>query len=240
MAHPTLKICMASLSTSKPFIVIEHNEDFIVVNKAAGIVSQGADSAHNLLSSLKESFQLDDVFPVHRLDKDTSGLMVLAKTQIANKTLSSQFQDGLIKKFYLALTNKKGKKKQGWIKGDMQKGRSGNWMLSQTMDNPASTYFFSYGFENGRRINIIKPITGKTHQIRVALKSVGTPILGDERYGGELADRLYLHAFKLGFEFNNQVYQYSAMPNFGQFFAVDSLCSKLKQIGPIENLPWPK
>ena len=148
--------------------------------------------------------KLDYLAPVHRLDKVTSGCLLLAKNQTAASFLSKQFKERTTEKIYIAITKGKPKKKQGTIRGDMVPARNGCWKLAKTQNNPAITQFKSIGYNNGLRIVNLKILTGKTHQIRVAMKSIGSPVWGDERYGNVTdnagADRCYLHSYKLSFD----------------------------------------
>src|SRR5687768_14820089 len=130
------------------YSVLDHQDSFLVVNKAPGISVQG--EASSLLQVLKQDLSLSALYPVHRLDQATSGVVVMAKTESANRQLSLQFQERRVRKFYLALTAKKPSKKQGWVIGDMEKSRSGNYRLCHTRDNPARTAFFSFAFEEGK------------------------------------------------------------------------------------------
>ena len=148
----------------------------------------------------------------------------MALNEKAAATLSRKFAEHQIQKTYLALATQKPKKKRGRISGDMQKARRGAWKLCQSKENPAITDFMSYSLVPNLRLFILYPKTGKTHQIRVAMKSLGSPILGDELYGGEVADRTYLHAYQLSFDYFGEAVQISASPEFqerqkcGEFF----------------------
>lgn len=165
---------------------------------------------------------VEQLFSVHRLDKMTSGLIILAKSsEVANK-LSKLFETRQIEKYYIAISLRKPKKKQGWIKGDMAQSRRGSYKLLSTMQNPAITQFISCALRVHERLFLIKPHTGKTHQIRVALKSLGSPIAGDERYAfSEDAlkeERGYLHAYALRFNYEEQEYSFICKPSFGERF----------------------
>ncbi|SPX43308.1 pseudouridine synthase [Haemophilus influenzae] len=120
----------------------------------------------------------------------------------------------------MALSNQKPKKKQGLIIGDMKKAREGAWKLCQTKENPAITRFESVSCEPNLRLFILKPQTGKTHQLRVAMKSLGSPILGDGLYGKntEKIDRTYLHATQLEFDYLNNFISVTCLPSQGQFW----------------------
>ena len=102
----------------------------------------------------------------------------------------------------------------------MKKAREGAWKLCQTKENPAITRFASVSCEPNLRLFILKPQTGKTHQLRVAMKSLGSPILGDGLYGKntEKIDRTYLHATQLEFDYLNNFISVTCLPSHGQFW----------------------
>ena len=223
-------------------VVFEH-PDFIIINKPAGIsvqLEQEQDYSHSLLNRLCQQLNINKLWLVHRLDKLTSGLLILAKNASAAAELSQLFAEKNIQKYYLALSNKKPKKKQGCIIGDMKKVRDGKWMLVKNKQNPAISQFFSTGLGEGLRLFIIKPYTGKTHQIRVALKSIGSPILGDTLYGAEESDRAYLHAFALSFVYQGQQLFVQCPPESGEQFQSPSCISALDLYDPPTQLSWPK
>lgn len=224
-SRPRIVFC-ATFSTacletpiSSYYTILDHRSEFLVIEKAPGIAVQGDSSGPSVLDHLRRDLALSQLFPVHRLDMGTSGLVVAAKTPEANRALSLAFQNREVSKCYLALSAKKPGKKQGWVIGDMEKARGGSYRLCRTLDNPARTAFRSFLLEGGKRLFVLRPLTGKTHQLRVALKSLGAPIIGDQRYGGEPADRLYLHAWRLEFQFSGNTYSYVAEPRPGELFA---------------------
>lgn len=160
-----------------------------------------------------------------RLDEVTSGIMLLGRNADAAKQISTAFEASRVHKCYVALSARKPKKKQGTIKGDMEKARRGNWKLLHTTTNPAITRFVSFGIQNSRpgmRLYIVKPLTGRTHQIRVAMKSLGSPILGDVRYADTLTaqqeDRTYLHAASIHFTLNDEPMHITCCPDNGTEF----------------------
>jgi len=171
-----------------------------------------------VMQSLAVAYPNQAFFPVHRLDKMTSGLLIVACHAKAASIFGKMFEEHEVEKRYLALSIRKPKKKQGTVSGGMQPSRRGQWKLTQESKNLAITQFFSSSFQ-GLRVFMLRPLTGKTHQIRVALKSLGAPILGDLRYGGEVADRGYLHAFALRFNWQGEAKQYVCLPMFGQHFS---------------------
>ncbi len=165
---------------------------------------------------------------------------MLAKTQAAASTLSQLFAKRQVSKYYLAISDKKPKKKQGSVVGDMRKARNGTWMLSQHLTSPAVSQFFSQGLGNGLRLFVIKPWTGKTHQIRVMMKSLGSPILGDTNYKGSDSDRVYLHAFALQFAYQGNNITLTCPPEAGQHFTETSCAAQLPKIASPADLDWPK
>jgi len=100
----------------------------------------------------------------------------------------------------------------------MERARNGSWRLARSLEDPASTTFVSRSAKPGLRLFALRPATGKTHQLRVAMKSIGAPIFGDERYGGSAADRGYLHACALRFDYAGETLQFVEPPRSGAEF----------------------
>jgi tRNA pseudouridine32 synthase/23S rRNA pseudouridine746 synthase len=219
-------------------LVFDH-ADFLVLDKPSGS-SFHSEFEPGVVALAEAQFGLK-LYAVHRLDKGTSGLLLLAKSSEAAAKLSELFQNQQIQKFYLALTDQKPKKKQGWVKGDMVQARRSAWKLTGTLTNPAVSYFVSAFYQiEGRRVFLVKPFTGKTHQVRVALKSVSAAILGDELYQGSAADRLYLHAYALYFSWGGAQIKLVLQPSDGAEFLVEPLQQYLHQhwAEPV-LLDWP-
>jgi len=208
----------------EPNIVFEH-ADFWIVEKPIGWTVQRDDNAPSILEWLKSSFN-QSALPVHRLDKPTSGLLIVAKNDLGNRALSTAFAQRKIKKTYVAVSDIKPKKKQGWVKGDMAQSRRSQWKLMRTVENPAITQFESHALVDGKRVFVLYPTTGKTHQLRVAMRSLGSPILGDELYGGHPAERMYLHAWRIQFEYEGQAMEFESTPS-GLWF--DKYFSQIKE-----------
>ncbi|GAM76612.1 ribosomal large subunit pseudouridine synthase D [Vibrio ishigakensis] len=219
------------------FDILDQQPDFIVINKHPQVSVHKDEQESSLLMEIQKLLGCGQLYLVHRLDKMTSGILLLATSQSAASELSQAFADRNVEKFYLALSDKKPKKKQGLIKGDMTKSRRSAWKLLPTNENPAMTQFFSQACE-GKRVFLCKPKTGKTHQIRVALKSIGSPILGDPIYNPTSnADRGYLHAYGLAFEYQGEKYQYRCSPvGMGEHWNEEQL-TVWKQP---EALNWPR
>lgn len=189
------------------FEVLYRHTDFIAINKPIGIaVHQSGGDEVGFTRKLAAQLGVSRVWLIHRLDKTTSGVLLLALNKEAAALLAKQFVFKNMQKTYLALSDKKPIKKQGWVKGDMEKSRRGMWKLMRSNCNPAVTHFCSRSVSPGLRLFMLYPKTGKTHQLRVAMKSLGSPILGDPLYGGTPAKRLFLHAWRLKFEYLGQTY----------------------------------
>lgn len=223
--------------------VLEKNANFIVIYKYPGVGFHREDDEAGLFETVKEQQSPEGLFPVHRLDKVTSGVLVMARTEAANLEITKQFAARTTEKFYLAISDRKPSKKQGMIKGDMEKSRRGSWKLLLSQHNPAVTQFFSYSLPEGRRLFILKPRTGKTHQIRVAMKSLGAPIAGDRLYGDALqaatCDRCYLHAYQLAFEYAGTKFCFKAPPREGVWFQRGEFSTLLSSLSDPRLLPWP-
>ncbi len=229
------------MTTFTAFQLVADHDDFIVVDKIADVNfhDEGTLGA-GLFSQVKQQLALAELYPVHRLDKITSGLVIFAKNLSCAQQFQQLFAQHQIEKYYLALSDKKPKKKQGMIKGDMSKSRRGTWKLLRSQQKPALTQFFSYSVDAGLRLFIVKPLSGKTHQIRVALNSISAPILGDIHYGASQADRAYLHAYALNFTLNQQHFSYVCPPNSGQYFLMQNVQQCLNNIPQVWQLNWPK
>lgn len=220
--------------------VIYEQTDFLVAIKPAGISFHTEGDQPGFVEILRQELGEVPLWPVHRLDKITSGLLLFAKTADAARYFGEAFTAHRIHKYYLAVADKKPSKKQGWIKGAMEKGRGGSWRLAREGELNAATQFFSFALEAGtpgQRLFVLRPHSGRTHQLRVALKSLGSPILGDERYGGTAADRGYLHAWALDFEYHGEQHRILLPPESGQAF--QGITGQLSNLIPW-NLPWPK
>jgi tRNA pseudouridine32 synthase/23S rRNA pseudouridine746 synthase len=178
------------------------------------------------------------LFPVHRLDKMTSGLVIFAKSSEVAAQFGKMFENREIEKYYIAISMRKPKKKMGWVKADMGSARRGDYKLLPTMNNPAITQFISCALRTHERCFLIKPHTGKTHQIRVALKSLGSPIAGDERYAqadeARKEERGYLHAFALRFYLNEELFSFISSPDEGERFVSEECKIQLS----VWNQPW--
>ncbi|GGP25549.1 pseudouridine synthase [Silvimonas amylolytica] len=218
--------------------VLYTHADFLLVYKPAGLGFHREGDEAGVLDVLREQHD-GTLFPLHRLDRITSGLLLVARSSEAARDFGEMFATRALEKFYLALSARKPAKKQGTIAGGMQSGRGGNWLLTREAENYAVTQFFSYGLGNGLRGFLLRPRTGRTHQLRVALKSVGAPILGDTRYGGETADRGYLHAYALRFSWDGHDWVFRLLPQGGAQWPSPWPDQAMPDLLAPWDLPWP-
>lgn len=224
------------------FEIVDQQADFVVINKAANVnFHDEGDIGAGLFSQVKVTLQLPELYPVHRLDKMTSGLLIFAKNLAAAQTFQQLFANHDIEKYYLAIASGKPSKKQGVVKGDISKSRRGMYKLMRSQENPATTQFFSYSIGHSQRLYLLKPHSGKTHQIRVTLNSLGVPILGDPLYNiKEAADRGYLHAYALRFSLLGKRYTYRVPPTSGATYTSQVVTKQLTELKNPWQLAWPK
>ncbi len=203
-------------------IVFDH-EDFLVVHKPPDYAVTRDDENEGLLAWLRRRTGWAGLIPVHRLDKVTSGLWLLGKNPEAARLLTALFREHTVRKCYLALSDRKPHKKQGVVIGDMARTRNGLWKICLSRKAPAVTRFVSRSIAPGLRLFALFPETGKTHQIRVAMKCLGSPILGDPLYAqpesrSQGIDRTYLHAYALAFTYKGIHYDFKELPRHGRLF----------------------
>jgi 23S rRNA (cytosine1962-C5)-methyltransferase len=184
--------------------VIFEDEHLLVVHKPAGWNTHAPSpfAGEGIYDWLKHrESRWASLAILHRLDKETSGILVFGKTPLANKSLTEQFTERRVHKKYLLLTNGKVPQKELTVKSALL--RIGEKYASRAGGEPAETKFSSAGdFKLGNSIFKMvhaEPLTGRTHQIRVHAAENGFPILGDTLYGGTAAVRVYLHAAEIAF-----------------------------------------
>ncbi|MDC0385214.1 RluA family pseudouridine synthase [Pelagibacteraceae bacterium] len=193
--------------------VIEDNENFIVINKPAGIpVQSGTKSFKNIIDVLNNTkyFENSKPYIVHRLDKETSGVLIIAKNRKYAQLFTSLFRIRKIHKTYLAIVYGKVKKSIRKMQDDLIYYEN-NKKISQK----ALSHLKIIKSNEGYSYLELNPITGRKHQLRKQLLKIGCPIIGDDKYF--LNDRkrikiknLMLHAYKIKFMINNIQYNFKA------------------------------
>ncbi|MBD1157552.1 RNA pseudouridine synthase [Pelagibacterales bacterium SAG-MED20] len=195
-------------------LIIDNNNDFVVLNKSPGIsVQGGTKSKKNLVDifARSEIFKNTKPFSVHRLDKDTSGVFIMAKHRESAQLLTSLFRLRKVHKTYLAICH-----------GELQKN-SGQWNDDLTRyDNDkeitekAKTFYKVLDKNSICSLVEMKPVTGRKHQLRKQLFSAGCPIYGDQKYKFNNSDKainknLMLHSYQIKFMINDKKYTYTAL-----------------------------
>ena len=186
-----------------PLDIVFRDAALIVVDKPAGLLAvpgRGSERQDCLETRLEVRF--GPLIAVHRLDMDTSGLMIFARTRDAHSILSGQFRSHAIEKVYTALVSGRVDGETGTI--DLPIGR--DWehrplrRIDRTDGKPAITHWRRLRQDENAALLKLTPKTGRTHQLRLHCASTGHPILGDRLYGdAESAERLCLHACGLSF-----------------------------------------
>lgn len=226
---------------SQGVTLLAEEPGFLVLDKGPGLDFHDHDGCPGLCSLVRD-WMGAPVFPVHRLDKPTSGIVLLARTRGWAAILAGLFRERAVGKYYLALSDQAPRKKQGLVVGDMVRSRRGSWKLTRTMERPARTRFVSRPIAPSMRLFVLKPLTGRTHQLRVAMKSLGAPILGDSLYHSwtpDWPDRMYLHAHTLRFVLDRHVFVYRCPPRAGTWFQDTRVGQVMTDLGPLEELAWP-
>lgn len=188
-------------------LVIYKDDNIIVLNKPSGLAVQGGTNTSRHVDGMLEAlrFELNEKPKlVHRIDKDTSGVLVLARNRTWADRLTKAFREHTLPKTYLALVNSCPKNPAGEIKAPLEK--CGEKSLISPDGKPAATVYKTLD-EVGSKFALVEasPLTGRTHQIRAHMEYIGCPIVGDDKYfGGEkrqkyasIPDKLYLHAYKI-------------------------------------------
>ena len=198
--------------------VIDNNDDFIVINKKSGIAVQGGTkSKKNIIDIFSKSkyFQNTKPFSVHRLDKDTSGVFIIAKNRETAKLLTSLFRLRKIYKTYLAVCNGEISQTKGEWVGELTR-YDGNRKITEK----AITKFKIIDKNNNSTLIQMNPVTGRKHQLRKQLSELDHPIYGDSKYTfnksfKRLNKQLMLHSYEIKFMINNKKYTYRALlPNY--------------------------
>jgi 23S rRNA pseudouridine1911/1915/1917 synthase len=194
-----------------PLAVIYEDADIMVIDKPAGLTVHPAPGhpSHTLVNAilghcpgLTASNELMRPGIVHRLDKDTSGLMVIAKNDSAREYLVAQFKSRTVTKRYLVLVKGRLSPEQGIIEAPIGRDphRRRRMAVVESGKQAITQYQVRKYLDNYTLVEV-GPVTGRTHQIRIHLSAIGCPVVGDPTYGIKSAhlDRQFVHAYRLGF-----------------------------------------
>tara|TARA_Y100000591_G_C21807077_1_gene685572 strand:+ start:198 stop:1115 length:918 start_codon:yes stop_codon:yes gene_type:complete len=199
-------------------LIIDNNENFVVLNKKSGIsVQGGTKSKKNLVDILSKSkiFENTKPFSVHRLDKDTSGVFVIAKNRQTAQLLTSLFRLRKVHKTYLAICHGEIEKNYGEWNDELIRYENGRKIIEK-----AKTLFKVIDKNINSSLVEMKPITGRKHQLRKQLFNIGCPIYGDKKYKNPNSIKginkdLMLHSYEIKFMINKKKFTYRALlPNY--------------------------
>lgn len=191
-------------------MIIFENDAFFVVNKPSGIAVQGGSHQRHALDELFKCLPgYEEARLTHRLDKDTSGVLLFAKTMHDAAWLTGAFKSRAMEKVYHALTESPPPHSIGVMEGALEKKHHKMQMVEDSEENAkeATTHYrILKQHRSGVTWVELRPLTGRMHQLRVHCADYGFPIIGDSKYGNphaEQQERLCLHAFSLSFEAPN-------------------------------------
>lgn len=185
--------------------ILYKDDHFIAFDKPAGLAVQGGSGISRHLDGMLDALRFGaDERPrlVHRLDRDTTGVLLLARSRRAAQHCAQVFREGRASKIYWALVVGAPCPRAGKISGHLRKITAGGErrMIGSLTGRAATTHYSTRGFSDGTAWLELRPITGRTHQLRVHCAMIGCPIHGDSKYGGARAEaggQLQLHAREL-------------------------------------------
>ena len=195
-------------------LIIDNNNNFVVLNKSTGIsVQGGTKSKKNLIDIFSKSEIFKDTKPysVHRLDKDTSGVFIMAKNRETAQLLTSLFRLRKVHKTYLAICNGELEKNSGEWNNNLIRFDNGKKILEK-----AKTFFKVIDKNSNSSFVELKPITGRKHQLRKQLFNIGHSIYGDGKYRSFKSSKgvnknLMLHSYQIKFMIDKKKYTYKAL-----------------------------
>ena len=194
--------------------IIDNNDNFIVLNKSSGIsVQGGTKSKKNLIDIFTKSkiFQGTKPYSVHRLDKETSGVFIMAKNRQSAQLLTSLFRLRKVHKTYLAICNGELEKNSGELIDDLIRYDNGKKIIEK-----AKTIFKVIDKNSNSSLLEMRPITGRKHQLRKQLFNIGHSIYGDKKYRSSISTKginkdLMLHSYQIKFMIKDKKFTYKAL-----------------------------
>ena len=207
--------------------ILFENDNFLILNKWTGISTQGGSkiitSIDHLIKSISSSYNL-----VHRLDKETSGLLIIAKNLEYTKIFGEIFKKKKVEKKYIALCQGKPKIMESIINFEILNKEKIN------LKHKTQTYYKVLNMSNNISQILFIPKTGKTHQLRIVSKKLGCPIIGDDKYNSQPRfknEKLKLNAYNLSFKIKGKSYKFSSyLPDHFTNFMIKNKLKQLKNL----------
>jgi len=213
------KVSFDGKQNNKGLKIIYEDELFIVINKPFNLLTVATDkekekTAYVLVSEyVKQTNHKNRVYVLHRLDKDTSGVLVFCKDESVKNELQEKWNEIVSKRGYVAVVEGSLKQKQGVIKSYLKESKTKMvYSCSKSEGKLAITEYKVIGENNKYSLVDVNLLTGRKNQIRVHFKDIGHPLVGDKKYGAitDPLKRLGLHASSIKFTYKNKEYEFNS------------------------------
>ena len=199
--------------------IIYEDELFLVIDKPCNLLTVANDKEKEktayveVTKYIKQNNPKNRIYVLHRLDKDTSGVLVFCKDENVKNKLQDEWNEIVSKREYVAVVEGSLKNKSGSVKSYLKEGK--NRLVYSTSERDGKLAITEYSvIKENKKVSLvgINLLTGRKNQIRVHFKDLGHPLVGDKRYGSsaDLLKRLCLHATKIEFKYNNKIYSFES------------------------------
>ena len=189
--------CASYIDQFRQMTIYEDN-NLLILNKPSGMAVQLGSRTNIALDIIAKEYD-QELRLVHRIDKETSGITIMAKNIITARYMFELFKNKQVKKKYIALLSGKLSNKSGMINIPLLKTKD-KVIIDYKHGKEAITQYRVIQNVNGISLIEAFPLTGRTHQIRAHMASINAPILGDRKYGGKVSKYLFLHAYEVQFK----------------------------------------
>ena len=213
------KISFCGKKSNMGLKIIYEDELFLVIDKPFNLLTVASDKEKEktayveVAKYIKQNNSKERIYVLHRLDKDTSGVLVFCKDEKIKNNLQEIWNDIVSKREYVAVVEGTLKNKNGTIKSYLKEGK--NRLVYSTSEREGKLAITEYNVMKANKNNSLVKInllTGRKNQIRVHFKDLGHPLVGDKRYGAitDSLKRLCLHATKIEFKYNHKIYSFES------------------------------
>lgn len=198
----TTPLTLAEKKLARDMVIFEDNH-FLALEKPSGLAVQGGSGQKQHVDRLLDAYEfIVEERPriIHRLDRATSGVLLIARSRKVAAAMGEMFKNGEVEKAYLAWVSPKPERNEDILDFPLKRMPNGHVKVDKQRGKPARTLYSVMERRSNAALLALKPETGRMHQLRVHLQTIGCPILGDKKYGGRKASRLLLHAQGLKFK----------------------------------------